>query len=368
MRIGIEITPLTHTPTGVGYYVRHLLEALTRTPEAHTLRGFASGIHPLDTDHIPIWYMRLPIPTRLLYRLWDSIEFPRVDRMLRGVDVYHAVNYVLPPVKEARRVLSIYDLSFLRYPEWSSPKVIAPFQRSIRRHARDADAVIACSEATRRDIIEMLDVAPERIRVIHAAADALFQPMEPEMAMGRLRAALGLETPFLLYVGTIEPRKNVTGLIEAYAGADVPQRLVIAGGKGWGCNDLPELVARLGLEERIMFTGYLQDRALFPALYSAADAMIFPSRYEGFGLPVLEAMACGCPVVTSDSSSLPEVGGDAPRYVAPDDAAGLASAIAEVAADTALRQAMRDKGLRQAQQFSWETCARETLACYRSVL
>ncbi len=368
MRIGIEITPLTHTPTGVGYYVRHLLAAMVRLSDASALHGFASGVRPLDAEHIPIWYVRLPVPTRLLYQCWDIFGYPRVDRMLGGVDVYHAVNYVLPPVKRARRVLSIHDLSFVRYPEWTSPRIVSPFQRTIKRHAHEADAVITCSEATRQDIIELLDVPRERIHVIHDAADSLFHPVEPEKAARQVHEQLGIEPPYMLFVGTLEPRKNITGLLDAFARADVPHRLLIVGGEGWGQDELPGHVARLGIEERVVFSGYIQDRTLFPALYSAADAFLFPSWYEGFGLPILEAMACGCPVISSNTSSLPEVGGDAPYYVAPEDTDALTTAIEQLAADRAMRRRMREKGLLRARCFSWNTCAEQTLACYRSVL
>lgn len=366
MRIGIEITPLTHTPTGVGYYVRHLLAALVESD--HSFYGFASGIRHLDADHISIWYMRLPVPTRLLYRTWEMLGHPQVDRLLGGVDVYHAVNYVLPPVSKARRVLSIHDLSFIRFPQWSSPKIVAPFRRSIMRHAHEADAVIACSQATKNDIVSLLHLEPERVHVIYDAADPLFAPASKEEAANRVRKELGIDGPFFLFVGTIEPRKNITTLVEAFARADVPHRLVIAGGRGWNSEEVFACIERKGIRDRVCTTGYIQDRSLFPALYNAATALVFPSWYEGFGLPVLEALACGCPVIASNAASLPEVGGDAVLYADPEDVALFARHIEAVAMDETLRGELRERGRVQAARFSWTTCAKETLACYRSVV
>ncbi|MCK5862373.1 MAG: glycosyltransferase family 4 protein [Candidatus Hydrogenedentes bacterium] len=368
MRVGIEITPLTSTPTGVGYYVRHLLEALLELPERPGYIGFSSGLHRPDMQGIPVDFRRIPLPTRFLYQCWASVGIPQVDRFLGGVDVYHAVNYVLPPVQRARRVLSIHDLCFLRHPEWASPKIVAPFQRTIRKDAHEADLVIACSEATKREIVELLELPPEHIRVIYDAADSLFHPVAVDQAKEQVARALGIKESYLLFVGTREPRKNLSTLLEAFSQADIPQHLVIAGGAGWNSRELQDQVMRLNLESKVHFTGYIQDRSLFPALYSAAVAFVFPSWYEGFGLPVLEAMACACPVIASNTTSIPEVGGDAALYVAPDDVAAWVSALRQVVGDKALRDTMCKKGLEQAERFSWKRCAEETLDCYRSLV
>lgn len=364
MRIGIEITPIGATPTGVGYYTRHLLAELVRQRQDHSYVGFASGVRALDLSGIPIPFRRMPVPTRLLYTLWNATGMPRVDRFLGGVDVYHAVNYVLPPLARAARVLTVHDLAFLRHPKWCSPKIVGPFSRTIVRHVQRAHAVIACSQATRGDILELLDAKPERVHVVYEAADALFRPVDRTLAQKRVQDALGVAPPYLLFVGAIEPRKNIATLLQAFAAARLPHRLVLAGGWGWNSASIPEEAVRLGIMDRLVFTGYVRDRSLFPALYSAADLFVFPSWYEGFGLPVIEAMACGCPVVCSTAASLPEVGGDAPEYVAPEDVDGLAAALVRISEDAALREDMRAKGLRQAHQFSWERCAAETLACY----
>lgn len=364
MRIGIEMTPLTYTLTGVGYYVRHLLGELAALVEPGTIAGFIAGTRKLRADDHVVPCMRFPLPPRVLNAFWGRLGMPCVDTLLRGAEVYHAVNYVLPPLKNARGVLSIHDLGFLREPGWSSPKTRAPFERSIRRDALRADAVIACSRATKEDIVSLLGVDADRVEVIYDAADAAFAPVDRAVAARRVREALGVETPYLLFVSTVEARKNVTTLLSAFAHADIPHKLILAGGPGWRSEEAFGLVEQLRLSERVIITGYLRDRSLFPALYSAADAFVFPSWYEGFGLAMLEAMACGCPVIASNTSSLPEVGGDAPVYVDPGDAEGIARAMERVCGDASLRVAMASRGIVRARAFSWRKCAEETLACY----
>lgn len=368
MRVGIELTPLTYALTGIGYYVRHVVRELAVLMAPGDLQGFIAGIRKLGDGNTMIPYRRLPMPPRFLNLTWAWGGWPSVDARLGGVDVYHAVNYRLPPLKRARGVLSIHDLGFLREPGWSNPGTNRLFGKHIQRDALRADAVITCSRATQRDIISLLGVEPERVYVIYDAADTSFAPVNRDDAERRVREALGIEAPYLLFVSTIEARKNVTGLLDAFARADLPHKLVIAGAPGGGTGAAAASVERLGLGSRVIFTGYIQDRTLFPPLYSAADVFVFPSWHEGFGLAVLEAMACGCPVIASNTSSLPEVGGDAPFYVDPRDIDGLARAMEQVVAGEWLRAVMREKGLVRARHFSWRKCAEETLACYKGLL
>lgn len=368
MRIGIELTPLTYTLTGVGYYVRHMVRELAVLTEPGTVIGFVAGARKSVEENLAVPYRRFPVPPRLLNSLWGRSGMPCVDTLLGGTDVYHAVNYVLPPLKRARGILSIHDLGFLREPGWSSPRTRAPFERTIRRDALRADAVIACSKSTREDIVSLLGVDPGRVEVVYDAADASFVPVERDRAARRVGEALGIATPYLLFVSTIETRKNVATLLSAFALADVPHRLVLAGAPGWGSESVTAQAVKLGLSDRVVFTGYLPDRSLFPSLYSAADAFVFPSWHEGFGLAMLEAMVCGCPVIASNTSSLPEVGGDAPVYVNPGDVDGLTRAMERVCGDEALRAAMGEKGIARAHMFSWRKCALETLDCYRRLL
>jgi glycosyltransferase involved in cell wall biosynthesis len=365
---GIDITPLSGQRTGVGGYVSSLLAAMLRQAPAGSLRGFSAGRHrPPAPAGLP--HRHLPLPTRLVYRTQSAFGWPRVDTFLGGVAVYHATNYFLPPVRSARRILSIYDLAMLRNPAWGDPAKVGPFVQQLRRGALAADAILTCSQASRDDIVSLLEVPADRVHVAHAAVDPDFAPPSLVDAQARVAAAYGLTLPYVLYVGTIEARKNVTGLVDAFArlAKTVPHTLVLAGAPGWQAAAVDARIAAHGLGARVRRIGYVQERADLPALYTAADAFALPSHYEGFGLPLLEAMACGCPVVTADNSSLPEVAGDAALYAPATDPEALADALAQVITDAALRDTLRAKGHARVAQFSWDRSAATVLALYRAL-
>ena len=370
MRIGIDVTPLTPARSGVGYYTYYLLDQLLRDGAGMEYHALSTGRGAPDLTGLAGLAARrhVALPTRAVYALWAAIGRPRADTLLGGVDVFHATNYVLPPVASARTVLTIYDLSFLRHPELCSPKIVGPFSRRVPRFAKRADAVLTCSEASKRDIVELLGVAPEKVCVAHGAANAGLAPMPREEAEARL-APHGIAPPYLLFTGTLEPRKNVAGLIRAFdlAAPRIPHTLVLVGQWGWKTEDIQAALAEARHRDRIVVAGYLPGHNTLAAAYSAADVFVLPSFYEGFGLPVLEAMACGAPVITSRRASLPEVGGDAACYVAPDDTEALAHEIEEVASDAARRDAMRTRGFAQAKRFTWEACAARTRGVYRGL-
>ncbi len=240
----------------------------------------------------------------------------------------------------------------------------------MRENALHADAIVACSAATRDDIVSLLGVDSARIHVVHGAVDIPAHLPERDASAKLLARDLDIHTPFLLFVSTLEPRKNIEGILRAFALAapNIPHSLVIAGGTGWGMEGLPALLESLHLGDRVRLLGYVTQPAHLPALYTAADAFFFPSHYEGFGLPVLEAMAHGCPVITSQGSSLPEVAGDAARYVVPDDHQGMADTLCEVAQDAALRDTLSAIGRVRARDFSWQYAASRTLELYRSLV
>lgn len=371
MRIGIEVSPLTRARTGVGNYTYFLLKALLAEDTGRTFHGFSSGRQEICLEGLEgvRSHRHVPLPTRALYQCWSTFGRPRVDRLLGGVDLYHATNYFLPPVASARRVVTFYDLAFLKHPEWCSPKIVGPFANNVRHFAREADALLVCSEATKRDVVELLGVVPEKITVAYGAVDEGFTPMSREAAEERVAQKLRLTLPYLLFVSTLEPRKNIEGLLRAFARIkqEIPHTLVLAGAPGWNMGHLDARIQSLGLESRVRRMGYVADRADLPTLYAAADAFVFPSFYEGFGLPVLEAMTCGCPVIVSNRASLPEVAGDAARYVDPDNMEDIAQAMREVLQEPELRASMRERGVAQARKFSWNACAEATLDVYRRV-
>ena len=304
-----------------------------------------------------------------MYAAWHYTGRPRLETLVGAADVVHATNYFLPPTRRARRVLTIHDLAFAAVPEVCPVDKVGPFAGDLGRFAREADAVIAVSEATKRDVVRFFDVSPEKIAVVHHGKGEHFRPVERDEAADWLRSEYKIEGPFFLFVGTIEPRKNVAALVQAFANVakEMPHALVLIGGGGRGAGEVLALAEQLGVGDRVVRPGYV-DAGELPWFYSGAEAFVFPSHYEGFGMPVLEAMACGCPVICADNSSLPEVAGGAAELVNATDVDGLAAAMVKVASDQTHRDGLVTRGLARAATFSWERCADETLAVYRAAM
>jgi len=368
MRIALDLSPLQPPMTGVGQYTHGLVCALLEENSGHEFRAWSTGLRPLrlappmDT----LRHKHLGLPTRALYKSWELLGAPSIDTLLGGADIVHATNFFLPPTRKARRIVTIYDIAFIKHPEWASPKIVGPFSRGVRRFVKSADAIITISEASKGDLCDILGAAPEKIHIAYPAVEDSFRPIHREEAQRQVLERHGVSAPYLLFVSTLEPRKNITALLEAFAALQhkIPHQLVLVGGEGWNPQPTPQLIQKLGVENRVSRLGYLKSRAELPALYGGADAFVFPSHYEGFGMPVLEAMRCGCPVITARNSALSEVGGDAVRYVEARDTAGLAAEMERVAMDTTVQSALRVLGLVQAEKFSWRRCAQDTLAVY----
>jgi glycosyltransferase involved in cell wall biosynthesis len=294
------------------------------------------------------------------------------DVLAGGADIFHSPDFTLPPLLRARSVLTVHDLTFLHYPEHAPRGLVDYLSQVVPRSVRRANVVVADSESTRRDLIERWGTAPEKVRVVYAGVSADFSPVADPAKRAEVCSRYGIRAPFILTVGTLQPRKNHLRLVQAFSrlqmgGAHPDLTLAIAGGSGWQYDQVRAEVARLGPTERVRFAGFVQDADL-PALYSSASVLAFPSLYEGFGLPVLEAMACGTPVVCSSASSLPEVAGDAALMVDPADTQALADAIDRALSDTGLREGMSRRGLAQAARFTWAAAAGSLLDAYRLAL
>jgi glycosyltransferase involved in cell wall biosynthesis len=275
--------------------------------------------------------------------------------------------FVGPLVSTCPFVVTVHDLSFLFYPHSFRPLRRSYLRVFARMSVRRARRVIAVSESTKRDLVEIYGISPAKIDVVHNGVDASFQPLPADQVAEFCRQR-GLPDRFVLFVGTLEPRKNVSRLIEAYA--KLPKErppLVLVGGKGWFYDEIFGRVEVLGLTDKVHFAGFVPAEDL-PLWYNAADLFVYPSIYEGFGLPPLEAMACGTAVITSTASSLPEVVGKAGKLVDPTDTDALATAMEQVLVDRDLQEQMQATGLVQARGFSWENAARETVHCYRRAL
>jgi glycosyltransferase involved in cell wall biosynthesis len=283
----------------------------------------------------------------------------------------HSPHHTAPLlVAGCRRVVTFHDLTFFILPERYPRTRLAYFRSVSWATAKAADMLICPSQAVRDDIVRILRAPPEKVRAIAEAAAPAFRPIDDSAVVDRLRYKHVLPDRFVLSVGSLEPGKNRTTLLKAFAELrrrGVEHKLVVAGQRAWKYGDDFRLAEELGLKGDVIFTGYVSPEEM-PALYAAADLFVFPSLYEGFGLPVLEAMACGVPVVASNVSSIPEVAGDAALLVGPRDAAALCDAMERILKDSDLRATLRHRGLERAATFSWERAARETLAVYEEAV
>ncbi len=298
--------------------------------------------------------------------LWEQLAQPRILRQIEA-DLIHGPVFVAPLLAPCPAVITIHDLSFMRFPHLFRPANRLYLTVMTRLSARRARRLIAVSAYTAAETNRLLGVEAERIDVVYHGVESRFHPRaSSEIAAFRQRK--GLPERFVLFVGTLEPRKNLVRLVEAFARVrDERTCLVLAGGKGWLYAELLARIEALGLSNKILFPGYIANDEL-PWWYNAAIALAYPSLYEGFGLPVLEAQACGTPVLTSNASSLPEAAGDAALMVDPYDVDALASALSRLLTEIPLRHELRERGLVHAQQFSWPRTAQETARVYRHAL
>jgi len=369
-RIVLDGLPLQVRSAGVAVYTRCVVQAMARLrPESE----FVFFGPPRAETEAVAWPANVRWLRSLRYPLVMGVPppAPRLIALERvvGADLFHATAYTAPRTRGVPIVVSVHDLALVRFPELGSAELRGVPART-RLAAAAARIILASSEATRRDLIELLGVPPDRIRVVHLGCDAAFRPLPADGARTHVRDRYGLAEPYLLHVGTLEPRKNLARLIRAYgrlcaARRDAPA-LLLVGERGWQYEGLFRLVEELKLGARVRFTARVPSADL-PALYGAAAAFVYPSLYEGFGLPPLEAMACGTPVVCSNAAALPEVTGDAALLVDPYDEDALAAALEQVLDDSALRASLRARALDRARYFTWERCARATLTAYDDI-
>lgn len=385
MRVAIDLSGLARPGSGSDTYFRHLTLALAREiAPLDDLVGFLNrfGSDSQDAELPPVRVLISRWPWRILGTLW-GFGILSVDRLTGPVDVFHANDWTCPPLRKGRIVATVFDLAFERYPELYPPDILRLHRRQLDCVRRRASAVVAISAHTKEDLRAAwgAEKTPE-IRVIHPAGDPIYAEARNLEAERELRARLGLPEEYLLYLGTSAPRKNLPRLVRAYAlarQAGVRSPLVIAGSTGlvsgmpihgshsWDARQVSDAILARGLEGSVLVTGHLA-RADAAHLMRGARAFVFPSLYEGFGLPVLEAMSAGVPVIASSTSALPEVGGDAILYVDPTNEESIADAIVRVDGAAELRRDLAARGLRRSGKFSWAATARETLAFYRDLV
>jgi len=370
MNIGIN----AHLLSGEAGYRRagihqYIYQVLRHLPPADGRAYTVYTRHTAGWDDRPDWRIRssrLPTERPPARIAWEQLVWPlraRLDRL----DLTHGMGFAMPRLATCPAVVTLYDLSFVHYPNAFPPPQRRYLHAATAHACRHARRLIAISESGRDDIQRVYGVPSERIDVVTPGVGDTFRPLPPD-EVAAFRRRRGLPDRFLLHVGTLQPRKNVPLLLDALARlgrADAP--LVLVGGKGWLYDAIFRRVEELGLGDRVRFAGYVDDDEL-PLWYNAAAALVFPSLYEGFGLPIVEALACGTPVVAARASSLPEAGGAAALYFDPSDADELAARLAEALDDDALIAHLRDAGPAQARRFSWARAGQETAAVYDRAL
>jgi glycosyltransferase involved in cell wall biosynthesis len=373
MLIGIDASrAITAAPTGTETYTRELVRALlacdrensyrlyTRAPKTASLHSLFPG----GADFIPgnVDVRAIPFP-----RLWTHVRLA-LEMLLHPPDLLFVPAHVLPPIRPRRSLVTIHDLGHLRFPEAYPPRQRLYHMWATQWNARQATRILADSEATRDDLVQFCKIQETKISVVYPAFDAqLYQPISDGTRIAETRGRYHLDQEYVIAVGTIQPRKNYARLIEAISKLeDETVQLVIVGKKGWLCQETFARVAELKMESRVQFLDYVP-AADMPALISGARVFAFPSLHEGFGLPILEAQACGTPVVCSITSSLPEAAGDGALLLDPYDVEALTAAVARLIRDEALRSKLIANGLRNLARFSWEKSAAQVLRVFESL-
>lgn len=335
VRVGFDISQIAHRG-GVARYTQELAEGLSKIDSLDMLFFYSSLRRPYRGNLKNVRSSK--IPPSVLELLFNRLRNPSIDNFLGDLDIFHSSDWTQPRTR-ALRITTYHDLTPLKYPQWSHPTIVAVQKRRLSLVENEIDMVIAVSESTKKDLLELSKIPQKKIEVIYAAVSNEFKVL-PEKEVENFRAKMNLPREFILAIGGIGMRRNMDRVREAAR----DYNLVIAG----------ETIPWLTNKEMVL-------------LYNAAKILLYPSFYEGFGLPILEAMACGLPVITSDCSSMPEVGGEAAMYVDPESLEEITKKLAEAMGSVSLRDELRKKGLIQAKKFSWERTVRETVEIYKSL-
>lgn len=376
VRIGIDVTAALTQGGGIGRYVRELTRALAAADNTTTYKLFTAK--PPATFPVPdplpqttnFTHKPAPIDESWLYRLWYRARLPLPVQMVTGkLDLFHSPDFVLPPVAgNIPTLLTVHDLSFVHYPHVYEERLVTYLNKVVPWSVKRATHILADSQATKDDLVRIYDTPDEKVSVLYSGVSDDFQPVSSDKKLAAVRKKYHLGSkPFVLTVGTVQPRKNYEMLVRAFAKLDSDVTLAIAGGKGWLERGLSAEIATHNLQKRVKLLGFVDDADL-PALYSAATLFVMPSLYEGFGIPILEAMACGVPIISSDSSSLPEVVGDAGILLPSDDETAWMTAMRDLLHDASRRANMVGKGAIRAHKFTWQRAAIQLQSIYQNLL
>jgi len=375
MRIAIDYTAAIRQRAGIGNYVRKLVDAMLEQDASNQYTLLTSG-RPTRERPFPtadnVRGRSIFIPDRYLNIIWYRWRLPLYATYFSGqVDIYHGPDFALPPIgKTLRKVVTVHDLSFLEHPEYAVPSLAAYLKKVVPEAVAAADVVCTVSQEVSRTLVEHFQTPREKLVVIPNGVSPHFKRITDPVLLGATRHKFGLKHPLVLAVGTLEPRKNHIGLIKAFYQAQKKKRgpamLALAGGKGWLYEETQRLVEELKLEKKVIFLGRVSDLELV-TLYSLADVFAFPSFVEGFGVPPLEAMACGAPVITSNTSSLPEAVGDAALLIDPYNTGELSGAITRILENKQLQEELRQKGYERVKEYTWLASAHKMLSVYQKL-
>jgi len=367
MRIGIDVSQIVYQGSGIATYTQKLVENLLQLDQKNDYVLFGSSLRQRQKLKDFVQGKRAmaklyPWPTLFLEKLWNNLHVYPIEKLIGEVAVFHSSDWLQPPA-QAKKVTTVHDVIPFKYPASFSPRgghdIVANQQRRLAWVKKEVALVMVDSQATKDDVLEILGIPAQKIRVVRLAADASFRP-QPTAKIEQIKEQYGIKGDYLLNVGAREPRKNLAGVMEAFKlFSRTPRRrasLVIAGKQAWGENHEYRVPG-------IKYLGYVPSEDL-PALYSGAACFVYPSFYEGFGLPVLEAMACGCPVVTTDRGSLAEIAGGAAVLVDPEKPAVIAAGINQAIQG---QDKLRRQGIVQAKKFSWQKTAQAVRQVYEEV-
>ncbi len=363
MRIGIDVGILREERRGVGHYLKNLLENFSRLTNDFFYLYSPRPIR--EALSLPPNFFQRFDHSRIPGSFWLQIKWRDLIKRDR-IETFFAPAHILPLglPKKIKKVLVIHDLVALFYPETMAHYNLFVHKLFFRQSVKEADILITMANSTKRDILKLFSLPNEKVKVIYEGVDEKFRPA-PKAAIEAIRQTYQLKRPFILSCGTLEPRKNYPILLEAFSRLKENYDLVIVGKKGWKYKEVFEKIKELNRKERIKVLGYVGQEEI-PPLYSASEFFVFPSLYEGFGLPVLEAMACGAAVISSNAASLPEVGGDAVLYFNPKSSEELLAQMERLIRDEDLRAELKRKGIERAKRFTWEKTAQETLSVLKS--
>ena len=372
MKIGIDISQIVYG-TGVSVYTKNIVKSLLKVDDKDefllfggslrqrkALKDFISSLSSFKNVSGKVFF----IPPKLADILWNKLHILPIDNLLGKVDVFHSSDWTQPPSNSAK-VTTIHDFGFLKYPSTAHPKISSVMKDRFKWIKKDVDLIIAISKATKNDIVDILGISPSKVKVVYEALPKDIKKVQNNKLIADVKKKYKIKNDFLLSVATLEPRKNLKRVILAFNEVKkiIPgMQLVLAGKLGWD-QDIKKMMGKRPKD--IIFTGFIDREHELSSLYSSASCFVFPSLYEGFGLPILEAMVCGCPVVTSNISSMPEVAGDAAILVEPLEVESISHGVIKAIKE---KDTLIKKGFKQIDNFSWEKAAKETLKVYKQAV